>query len=755
MPFPKSFLNFFAVPPPRRLSHIKYSLPILFLAIGLSLTAGLYLSSASAASPATQIQVTQTPQSSDVTLAISPVQSRVTVGDTFTVAVEVNTQQPVDGASAAIDFDPTYLQVLKIVPSQTLTLSLQNEYDNEKGTLQFAAGTLNPPFPTSNFTLMTLELVAIGEIEQTDLTFRTGELLTSDVTYGGISILDDVEPGSVTIKPLFPITVVPETPTPETPTPETPTPETPTPETPTPETPTPETPTPETPTPETPTPETPTPETPTPETPTPETPTPETPTPETPQAPTDVELMALVPDQGLAGLSNEITLHGKSLRADTVVWIGGISLREFALIDPQGTRAKAVVPANLSSGTYTVTAANPGTLPFSLPDGYTVVDAGLPDLAVTNEDIWFDPLPVRQNQVTLLGVNVRRSGGEQTVSDIPVAFYLDTIAVANWLGTMTLPPLEPGNNVIDVALISWTPLSTGTHTVYAVVDPDNAFVEGSEANNRAAWNVTVLPPQTAVDNTPPTIQQLSVNNGEQTATSPAVILTISATDQGTEAASIFLVERTYNSAARQWIPLQQTGWITYTTSYPMTLNPVGGVHYLQLWAADGVGNVTTTSLQAPINYLRADDSVRSGQTRIYRIFLAVGDTLTANLFSGSGDPDLYVWSPNGELAGVSNQYGTAPEALVLTNVPTAGTYQFEVYGFEDSRYTLSFSAVRTFSQHTTTDKPVPTSPAVEPSAAPAGQQALPLAPQAPPTPVSPTPVPPSTANSLYLPITVK
>ncbi|MFZ4850244.1 MAG: CARDB domain-containing protein, partial [Caldilinea sp.] len=506
------------------------------------------------------------------------------------------------------------------------------------------------------------------------------------------------------------------------------------------------------------TPETPTPETPTPETPTPETPTPETPTPETPQAPADVELMALVPDQGLAGLSNEITLHGKGLRSDTVVWIGGISLREFALIDPQGTRAKAVVPANLPSGTYTVTAANPGTLPFYLPDGYTVVDAGLPDLAVTDEDIWFDPLPVRQNQVTLLGVNVRRSGGEQTVSDISVAFYLDTIAIANRLGTMTLPPLEPGNNVIDVALISWTPLITGAHTVYAVVDPDNDFVEGSEANNRAAWNVTVLPPQSAVDNTPPTIQQLSVNNGEQTTTSPAVTLTISATDQGTEAASIFLVERTYNSTARQWIPLQQTGWITYTASYPMTLSPVGGVHYLQLWAADGVGNVTTTSLQTPINYLRADDSVRSGQTRLYRIRLAVGDTLTANLLSGSGDPDLYVWSPNGELAGISNQYGTAPEAIVLNNVPTAGVYQFEVYGYgtEDSRYTLSFSgAVRTASQHTTTDKPVPTSPAVEPSAAPAGQQALPLAPQVPVTPVSPTPVPPSTVNSLYLPITIK
>jgi hypothetical protein len=748
MLFPKSFLNSLAVPPSCRLSHITYSLPILFLAIGLSLIAGLYLSSASAASPANPLQLPQVPQSGDVTLAISPAQSRVTVGDTFTVAVEVNTHQPVDGASAAIDFDPTYVQVLKIVPGQTLTMSLQDTYSNEKGTIQFAAGTLNSLFPTSNFTLMTIELVAISEIEQTDLTFRTGELLASDVTYGGISILDDVAPGSVTIKPLFPITVVPETPTPETPTPETPTPQTPTPETPTPQTPTPQTPTPETPTPETPTPETPT----------PETPTPETPTPETPQAPADVELMALVPDQGLAGLSNEITLHGKGLRSDTVVWIGGISLREFALIDPQGTRAKAVVPANLPSGTYTVTAANPGTLPFYLPDGYTVVDAGLPDLAVTDEDIWFDPLPVRQNQVTLLGVNVRRSGGEQTVSDISVAFYLDTIAIANRLGTMTLPPLEPGNNVIDVALISWTPLITGAHTVYAVVDPDNDFVEGSEANNRAAWNVTVLPPQSAVDNTPPTIQQLSVNNGEQTTTSPAVTLTISATDQGTEAASIFLVERTYNSTARQWIPLQQTGWITYTASYPMTLSPVGGVHYLQLWAADGVGNVTTTSLQTPINYLRADDSVRSGQTRLYRIRLAVGDTLTANLLSGSGDPDLYVWSPNGELAGISNQYGTAPEAIVLNNVPTAGVYQFEVYGYgtEDSRYTLSFSgAVRTASQHTTTDKPVPTSPAVEPSAAPAGQQALPLAPQVPVTPVSPTPVPPSTVNSLYLPITIK
>ena len=713
MPFPKSFLNSLAVPPSCRLNHITYSLPVLFLAIGLSLIAGLYLSSASAASPANPLQLPQVPQSGDVTLAISPAQSRVTVGDTFTVAVEVNTHQPVDGASAAIDFDPTYVQVLAIFPGQTLTMSLQDTYSNEKGTIQFAAGTLNSLFPTSNFTLMTIELVAIGETEQTDLTFRTGELLASDVTYGGISILDDVAPGSVTIKPLFPITVVPETPTPETPTPETPT---------------------------------------------PETPTPEMPTPETPQAPADVELMALVPDQGLAGLSNEITLHGEGLRSDTVVWIGGMSLREFALIDPQGTRAKAVVPANLPSGTYTVTAANPGTLPFYLPDGYTVVDAGLPDLAVTDEDIWFDPLPVRQNQVTLLGVNVRRSGGEQTVSDISVAFYLDTIAIANRLGTMTLPPLEPGNNVIDVALISWTPLITGTHTVYAVVDPDNEFVEGSEANNRAAWNVTVLPPQSAVDNTPPTIQQLSVNNGEQTTTSPAVTLTISATDQGTEAASIFLVERTYNSTARQWIPLQQTGWITYTASYPMTLSPVGGVHYLQLWAADSVGNVTTTSLQAPINYLRADDSVRSGQTRLYRIRLAVGDTLTANLLSGSGDPDLYVWSPNGGLAGISNQYGTTPEAIVLNNVPTAGVYQFEVYGYgtEDSRYTLSFSgAVRTASQHTTTNKPLPTSPAVAPSAAPAGQQALPLAPQAPVTPVPPTPVPPSTVNSLYLPITIK
>ena len=120
MPFPKSFLNSLAVPPSCRLSHITYSLPILFLAIGLSLIAGLYLSSASAASPANPLQLPQVPQSGDVTLAISPAQSRVTVGDTFTVAVEVNTHQPVDGASAAIDFDPTYVQVLKIVPGLSL-----------------------------------------------------------------------------------------------------------------------------------------------------------------------------------------------------------------------------------------------------------------------------------------------------------------------------------------------------------------------------------------------------------------------------------------------------------------------------------------------------------------------------------------------------------------------------------------------------------------------------------------------------------
>ena len=525
------------------------------------------------------------------------------------------------------------------------------------------------------------------------------------------------------------LTPTPETPTPATPTPATPTPETPTPETPTPATPTPATPTPETPTPETPTPETPTPATPTPETPTPETPTPETPTPATPTPGVSLQLSQIEPNQGLNTIPNEVSIQGIGLRNDSLFTIGGTQLEILSAGTISTTKVTALVPAGLVPALYAVVVRNPDGTSHTLPDSYTVIDANGLDLAITDSDFWFEPATPRQDTEMTIGINVHRSGGTQTLAPIAVQFYLDTIDPNSLLGTASVPPLAPGTDVVDSAFTLWTPAVAGQHTLYAVVDPEDRVIEGSETNNRAQWTFNVLPATTA-DTTPPSLNTFQIADGAQSTTQPFVQLALNATDNSGTVATMYLIERVYSNAARRWIPLQQSGWIAYADTVSTTLSAGGGVHYLQLWAADRAGNVSSSSLQAPINYLPEQDRVRAGQVRIYRITLASGETLDAAVTPSTGDPDLYLWDSSGTLVDYSNNYESDVDQVTFV-APIAGTYQIEVYGYADSVYGISLSpTLRTqlAAASTLNNKAVPEAPSVALEAAPSGQQALPAAP---------------------------
>jgi hypothetical protein len=550
-------------------------------------------------------------------------------------------------------------------------------------------------------------------------------VVPTDATTGKISLRS---PGGTAISSIdFIVVAGTPTPTPETPTP-TPVTPTPTPVTPTP-TPVTPTPTPVTPT-ATPVTPTPTPETPTP-TPVTPTATPVTPT-ATPETPTPaLQILRVDPVQGLAGLANEVVIYGAGLRSDTAITIGGELLGNYAVGNGQGTYASGVVTSGLQSGVYGVSAANPGGDSFTLPDSYTVIDAALPDFAVADSDLWFSPVPVRQDAVSTLGVNVHRSGGDGPLSGVDVAFYLDESTL---LGRQTTGAFSAGSSVMVSAAISWTPSAAGTYTVSAVVDPDDVVDEATRKNNTARWTVNVLPPAVNPDTTSPAIGSVTINGGAITTTQQTLTVAVNATDDHAQASGVrwmYIVERVYNSSARAWVIRQESGWVDFAPSYAMALSPVPGVHYLQAWVADAAGNVSTASARAAINYLPAESTVLSGQTRLYRVELAAGEQLRVLLTPTEGDPDLYIWDQAGALVAYSNLYDLEAELAEFT-AASSGIYQIEVYGYADSVYamTLGSGALSLVgAAFTPNSKTTPSAASVSPSIAPPTQQALPAAPE--------------------------
>jgi hypothetical protein len=231
---------------------------------------------------------------------------------------------------------------------------------------------------------------------------------------------------------------------------------------------------------------------------------------------------------------------------------------------------------------------------------------------------------------------------------------------------------------------------------------------------------------------------LQANSGAPSTDIPQVVITIEAEDYGTPASGVstmYLAEREFNSSARQWVAVQRTDWIPFQSPYTMTLSSDrSGVRYIQVWVADGEGNISEQIVKTSIDYVPTDDSVRAGQVRVYRRTLLAGQSLQVTLETLSGDADLYVWSPDGGQSWVSNRSGTETDEVSFV-APQEGDYQIEVYGYEDSEYQLSITTGAAVNEltiqtvaHVSNDKPERGQPVVAPNDQPAGNSAVPGAP---------------------------
>lgn len=464
-------------------------------------------------------------------------------------------------------------------------------------------------------------------------------------------------------------------------------------------------------------------------------------TPEPTETPERLVLRDIEPNEGLGTVPNDVLLDGAGFQPGLVVTIGGVAAKNVRLVDPSGTQASAVVPAGITPGRYDVVVQNPGQPSTTLAQGYTVLDPEMADLSVSDEDLWVDPLPIRQGMNPTLGLNVQVAVDTALLNGANVEFRLDS-PEGELLGQSSTGPLDPEADPVVSVAIDWAAPAAGTYTIYALVDPNNEIPESTDSNNSAVRTLEVLPAASA-DTSPPTAQTLAINNGAQTTTAPTVNVQLVATDnQGVS--SMYVVERIYNNAARSWVARQSTGWIAFQESFTMTLSPVGGARYLQAWVADAAGNLSSPAVRTLVNYLQTGSPILERQVHLYRLQLPAGQTLQARLETLTGDADLYVWGSNGTLVGSSSNFDLTPE---LVNVPgDGGNYQIEVHGYLDSTYTLSLdlgTATRLADASLPSTKITPAAPSVDLSSAPAGQQALPSAPTAPVT------------WSLYLPVTVR
>jgi hypothetical protein len=133
-------------------------------------------------------------------LSVVPSQTVTYLGQTFEVAVQVQAgEQEVDAAAGYLNFDPALMQVVGLTAGTALNVELQNEFDNGAGEISYAAGKLTPPFPSGTFTLYTVTLEALAGTPSTELAFGLEEPRLSDITFGGGSVLDRTENGTVTI----------------------------------------------------------------------------------------------------------------------------------------------------------------------------------------------------------------------------------------------------------------------------------------------------------------------------------------------------------------------------------------------------------------------------------------------------------------------------------------------------------------------------------------------------------------------------
>jgi len=149
---------------------------------------------------------------STVSISLMPASATVAPGAIVTVAITVAAgAQPVNGVDAFLNFDPAYLSVVDAVghpvsqtallPGAALSTIMVNRADNLTGSIDYSAGLLGSAV-TGDFTLATIRFQAKSATppEGTPVTFNLVFPRTTDVVYGGDSVLGGRQDGAIMVR---------------------------------------------------------------------------------------------------------------------------------------------------------------------------------------------------------------------------------------------------------------------------------------------------------------------------------------------------------------------------------------------------------------------------------------------------------------------------------------------------------------------------------------------------------------------------
>ncbi len=469
----------------------------------------------------------------------------------------------------------------------------------------------------------------------------------------------------------------------------------------------------------------------------------------TPLPPDALTLKAIAPALGYNDAPNVVTITGTNFRTGVTALLGTAPLSGVTVVS--ATELHAVIPGGMAPGVYTLNVRNDRDAePTRLKDSYTVLSADAEDFWAAAEDLWTEPQTVHAGDSVALNLNVHRhTSSSAPARAVEVRFYRQHGAAVDGgtgdpsqfdeIGRTTTAPIAAGDAVASVTVPWSTAGLEGPLTIVAVVDPENKVAEATKSNNRVT-RVLALQPAPG-DDSAPVITRLVLNDGPEgtigETASPVITVTLAAEDDGGTIAAMYLVERAYVLSAHKWVAVQSTGWLRFASAFTMTLTPNGGMRYIQAWVSDGAGNVSQDTVLRGINYNPPSSTVLGGEVRLYRRALGAGDVLSVTLQSTAGDADLYVWSPSGMLAAFSNAGGIATDSVAVTAVE-AGTYQVEVYGYQEATYSLAMQVQPAGTAGAQVPGAAPSvvspyklqrsQPAVAPSNSPTAEVALPAAP---------------------------
>jgi hypothetical protein len=142
------------------------------------------------------------------------------------------------------------------------------------------------------------------------------------------------------------------------------------------------------------------------------------------------------------------------------------------------------------------------------------------------------------------------------------------------------------------------------------------------------------------------------------------------------------VARTDSDQLWDWEQVNQLPWTGSRSSsrtIDWTMTPEPGVHYLQIFVADGAGNISEPALVFT-NYQPTTTEVALDAARVYRIQPPSDTTLTVQMTALTGNPDLYVVSDDFQLVPTPPTWDLSEERFTFTT--DGGIYQIEIDGYE-------------------------------------------------------------------------